>query len=113
FSRRAADLGCQVVACDVAPKMIEIARGRSRDYGERIEYLICDATDEIALLGLGEKCFDAAICSMALMDMPEISPLLSTVRRLLKPGGRFVFSVVHPCFNFNAVVRISETRNRR
>jgi SAM-dependent methyltransferase len=60
---------------------------------------VLDATDESALLSLGENRFDAAVCSMALMDLPTLSPLLRALRRLLKPGGRFVFSVPHPCFS--------------
>ncbi len=108
FSRRMADLGCQVVACDVAPRMIELARARSGAYAGRIEYLVCDATDEQALLALGEGRFDAAVCSMAMMDMPEIRPLLSALARLIKPDGRVAFSVVHPCFNLNAAARVTE-----
>lgn len=108
FSRRMADLGCHVVACDGASRMIELARARSGAYAGRIEYLICDATDEQALLALGEGRFDAAVCSMAMMDMPEIRPLLSALTRLIKPDGRVVFSVLHPCFNLNAAVRVSE-----
>ena len=109
FSRRMADLGCSVVACDVAARIIEFARARSSGYAGRIEYLVRDATDENALLALGVGRFDAAVCSMAMMDMPEIRPLLSALARLIKPEGRVVFSVLHPCFNRNSVVRVSET----
>ena len=108
FSRRMADLGCRVVACDVAARMIEMARARSGAYAGRIEFLVCDATDEQALLALGEGRFDAAVCSMAMMDMPEIRPLLSALARLIKPDGRVAFSVLHPCFNLNAAARVTE-----
>jgi SAM-dependent methyltransferase len=33
------------------------------------------------------------------MDMAEIEPLMRAVPRLLRSGGRFVFSVWHPVFN--------------
>ena len=108
FSRRMADLGCRVVACDVAPAMIELARARSNAHADRIEYLVCDATDEQALRALGVGRFDAAVCSMAMMDMPEVRPLLSALTRLIKPEGRVVFSVLHPCFNRNSAYRVSE-----
>ena len=39
---------------------------------------------------------------MAMMDMPTISPMLSALGHVLKPGARFVFSVMHPCFNSTA-----------
>jgi hypothetical protein len=31
--------------------------------------------------------------------MPEIEPLFRAVSKLIKPDGRFVFSIMHPCFN--------------
>ena len=60
------------------------------------------------MLALGERAFDAAICQMALFDIADIDPLMRAVARLLKPGGRFVFSVVHPCFNTAHAVRYAE-----
>src|SRR5207253_4388438 len=38
-------------------------------------------------------------CFMALMDIPELAPTLHTVARILEPGGWFVFSLLHPCYN--------------
>ena len=51
------------------------------------------------MLALGESGFDAVVCTMALMDIASIEPIAKTVRRMLKSDGRFVFSVMHPCFN--------------
>ena len=45
---------------------------------------------------------------MALMDMPEIDPLLAALPHLLVPGGRFVFVVPHPCFNNNGFSKVME-----
>jgi hypothetical protein len=57
---------------------------------------------------LGATRFDKAVCTMALMDMPEIGPLFATLPRLLKPGGSFVFSLLHPCFHSAAIQRFAE-----
>jgi hypothetical protein len=46
---------------------------------------------------------------MALMDMPEIAPLFHGLSRVLPGGGRFVFSVTHPCFHSSAVQHFAET----
>ena len=102
FARKMASLGADVMAVDAAPRMIENARGRTpaeADYAERLQYEVIDASDEGAMLALGESGFDAAVATMVLMDVASIEPIARVVRRLLKPTGRMVFSIMHPCFN--------------
>jgi 2-polyprenyl-3-methyl-5-hydroxy-6-metoxy-1,4-benzoquinol methylase len=107
-SRRLAKMGAQVTAFDFAAEMIAFARKRSLEPAGQIEYHVLDATDEAALLALGPGRFDGAICNMALFDMAEIQPLLHALIRLLRPGGRFVFSVLHPCFNSARMAHTAE-----
>src|SRR5918997_866780 len=52
FSRRMAELGAYVVASDFSPKLIELAKARSTQYVDHIEYHIADATDESQLLSM-------------------------------------------------------------
>jgi 2-polyprenyl-3-methyl-5-hydroxy-6-metoxy-1,4-benzoquinol methylase len=111
-SRRLAAMGAEVVAFDFAEEMIAHALERTTEHIDRIEYLVLDATDEAALLALGEGRFDAAICNMALFDMAEIEPLMCALARLLRPGGRFVFSVLHPCFNSPHMALVAEQEDR-
>lgn len=118
-SRRLAAMGAEVVAFDFAEEMIAHARERTSEHDERIEYLVLDATDEGALLALGEGQFDAAICNMALFDMAEIKPLMRALTRVLRPaqaglrpGGRFVSSVLHPCFNSPHMAHVAEMEDR-
>ncbi len=107
-SRRLADQGATVVASDFAGALIELAWQRSAAYGARIAYHVVDATDEAALLALGGAPFDAALCNMALFDMAEIEPLFRALTRLLQPGGAFVFSLMHPCFNNPFTTKLAE-----
>jgi 2-polyprenyl-3-methyl-5-hydroxy-6-metoxy-1,4-benzoquinol methylase len=111
-SRRLAALGADVVAIDFAEVMIDCARARTTSNSERIDYRVLDATDLDALLALGEGAFDAALCSMALFDMAEIRPLLSALTTLLHSSGRFVFSVLHPCFNSSHIAQMAEQEDR-
>ncbi|HET6252338.1 MAG TPA: class I SAM-dependent methyltransferase [Tepidisphaeraceae bacterium] len=99
YSRRLGRAGAKVVAFDGAATFIDRAKTRTQIADGEVQYLLLDATDKSALDALGLHRFDAAVCSMAMMDLPVITPLLRSLRRLLKPGGRFVFSVPHPCFN--------------
>jgi 2-polyprenyl-3-methyl-5-hydroxy-6-metoxy-1,4-benzoquinol methylase len=98
-ARRLAALGARVTAVDFSEALVERARARGQPAGPPISYGVADATDEAALAALGERSFDAVVCTMALMDMPAIGPLYRAVRRLLRPGGRFVFATMHPAFN--------------
>lgn len=111
-SRRMAAMGAKVVAFDFAEEMIAHALQRTTEHAESIDYLVLDATDEAALMTLGERQFDAAICNMALFDMAEIQPLMRVLARLLRPGGRFVFSVIHPCFNSPHMAQVAEMEDR-
>jgi 2-polyprenyl-3-methyl-5-hydroxy-6-metoxy-1,4-benzoquinol methylase len=112
FSRRIAALGATVVAFDASQTFIDRARQRTVENTDLIEYRLIDATQGEALLALGERRFDAAACNMALMDMAEIQPLLAGLARLLKPGGRFVFSIMHPAFNSLGSTKVVEEIDR-
>ena len=108
-SRRMAALGAQVVAFDFAEAMIAAARQKPASQSGSIQYHVVDATDESALLALGGPGgFDAALCNMALMDMADIQPLMRALAQLLHPGGRFVFSLMHPCFNGSKLQHVAE-----
>lgn len=99
FTRRMADKGAVVTAVDHSLSFIERARERSVGYEEKIEYHVANASDTQALSALPGTPFDAAVCTMGLMDMAVITPLARALPKLLKPRGRFVFSVLHPVFH--------------
>jgi len=117
YARRLAVLGAEVVAFDFSAALIKRAcarghgQGRGQDQGS-ITYHVLDATDEDALLTLGPRSFDAAICQMALFDITDIRPLMRALSQLLKPGGRFIFSLMHPCFNNPSTTHTAEQEDR-
>jgi hypothetical protein len=50
-------------------------------------------------LGLVEdEVFDAVACDFGLSDTGHLYGALANVARPLRPGGRFVFCILHPCF---------------
>ena len=107
FSRRMAELGADVVAFDQCASFIERAYARTKS-GISVEYHVVNAMEARNVESLGVNRFDKAVCTMALMDMAEIGPILRSVKRMLKPSGRFVFSVMHPCFNSPGTRRFTE-----
>ncbi len=112
FARRMAALGATVVATDFSEKFVEIAGARTTEHRERIEYRVADATDEAQLLALGARAFDAGVCLMGMMDMPTVEPLWRALAQLLRPGGRIVFAVMHPCFNGRDMRQFIEEEDR-
>lgn len=108
LARRLAELGGKVVANDFSSELITLAKARGQSSGEPIAYSVVDATDEEALLALGEGQFGAITCTMAIMDMPTLVPLFRAIKQLLTPRGRFVFSTMHPAFNSNNPVFVHE-----
>ena len=111
-SRRMAALKAEVVAFDFSDQMIARAQNRTVKASTPIQYKVIDATDYASLLSLGENSFDAALCNMALFDMAEIEPLMRALGKLIHSGGRFVFSVIHPCFNNPHMVHVGELEER-
>lgn len=107
LSRWMTEKGARVVGIDLSEQLIEIARNKSSRGGEKIDYRVVDASDGSALRRLGPKSYDAIVCNMALMDMPNLDPLAGAIPSLLKPGGRFIFSVMHPCFNTGDVRKVA------
>jgi 2-polyprenyl-3-methyl-5-hydroxy-6-metoxy-1,4-benzoquinol methylase len=112
YARKLAAMGAEVVAFDFSPAMIQRARQRTTQYGDQITYHVLDATDETALLALGPASFDAVLCNMALFDIAEIRPLIRATSQLLRPGGAFLFSVIHPCFNSPRTTLMAELEDR-
>jgi ubiquinone/menaquinone biosynthesis C-methylase UbiE len=101
-SRRLAALGAKVTAFDFSANLIETAKTRENPNS------LIDATDEGQLLSLEENVFDSAISNMALFDMADIETLFRTLPRLLKPNGKFVFSLTHPAFNNASCTHVME-----
>jgi ubiquinone/menaquinone biosynthesis C-methylase UbiE len=87
--------GARVTGFDGSPKMIELAQRRMVAESVRATILQADLCLELAL---PSETFDAIVCSMVLMDIPEIRTALAEFRRLLRSTGRLVLSITHPAF---------------
>ena len=112
LARRLAERGARVTAFDFSGEMIRLAKQRGSSADASVEYHVIDATDETAMLQLGAGRFDAITCTMTLMDIPTIDPLFRAAARLLRAGGRFVFSTQHPAFNSNNPIFVQEKEDR-
>jgi ubiquinone/menaquinone biosynthesis C-methylase UbiE len=96
IARYLADRGASVLGVDLSAKLLQIARHHEEAEPRGIEYLQADAGK---LQGVADAAFDGVLCNMALMDIRDLAPTLHSVARILRPGGWFIFSILHPCYN--------------
>jgi len=95
LSRRLAALGAQVTAVDASDRLVGIAREINHRESCNIRYAVAEPTD---LSVVEDSAFDDIVCNMGLMATRDLAGTVAELARLVKLGGRFVFSVVHPCF---------------
>lgn len=95
FSRRLASLGAKVTAVDSSERLVGIAREINDRERFRIEYAVAEPTD---LSVIEDSMFDDIVCNMGIMSTRDLGGTVAELARLVKLGGRFIFSIVHPCF---------------
>jgi 2-polyprenyl-3-methyl-5-hydroxy-6-metoxy-1,4-benzoquinol methylase len=83
----------EVVGIDLAAELVAVAQERA-PVGP-ISYRVDDART-LASVADGE--FDVVVSQMAMMDVADHRAMFAAVRRVLAPGGLFVFTMLHPCF---------------
>ncbi len=93
FALHFAGRGAQVVAVDLNPDMLEIARHNADELGLAERLRICPGSAE-DLEALGEPAFDLVSCMELFDHLPELGAALRSMRAALRPGGRLVFTYV-------------------
>ena len=93
-TRLFAERGARMTGVDLSPRMIDAARAREAAEPRGIAYAVCSYTR----LPFADAAFDAAVSTMAFMDGPAFDAAARAAYRVLRPGGRLAFSVLHPCF---------------
>jgi 2-polyprenyl-3-methyl-5-hydroxy-6-metoxy-1,4-benzoquinol methylase len=81
----------EVWASDISEEMIALAKARYPSTG--ITYSVHDAA---RFDGMPRAHFDLVVMNMAVFYVADLDAFARGVQALLKPGGRFVFSLDHP-----------------
>jgi SAM-dependent methyltransferase len=95
MTRELARRGAEVVGIDLSAALLNKAKGIEQSEPLGIRYLHADVTSEEVSKG---EIFDAVACSFGLSDIDDLDGCTRTVAAVLRTGGRFVFSLLHPCF---------------
>ncbi|EAQ84431.1 hypothetical protein CHGG_08445 [Chaetomium globosum CBS 148.51] len=93
--------GASVLATDACENMLALAKGHCEPGTpeEGIRFRKVNATSEAELGALAaEGPFDVVLLNMAAMDIADLNPLAKALRGLLKEGGVFVATLLHPVF---------------
>jgi ubiquinone/menaquinone biosynthesis C-methylase UbiE len=89
--------GAKTTGIDHSRKLISLARMEESKEPLGIRYYRMDATH---LYKLPDSSFDLVTCFMALHDIEDYEGAVAEAERVLKQDGRFVFSIMHPCFEY-------------
>lgn len=95
ITRELARRGASVVGVDIAPALIERAQQTETADPLGIDYVVGDIA---APNVLADRTFTVAVSNFGLSDIDDLTGALASIHRLLTPGGRFVFTILHPCF---------------
>ncbi|MCE5324136.1 class I SAM-dependent methyltransferase [bacterium] len=110
LSRRLASLGADVTAVDSSERLIGIAGEINEREEEEIKYAVAEPTD---LSVIEDSTFDDVVCNMGLMMTHDLAGTIAELARLVKLGGRFIFSVLHPCFCMPDACWIKDSEGRQ
>ncbi|KAJ5202896.1 hypothetical protein N7449_004975 [Penicillium cf. viridicatum] len=113
-ARWLAQKAASVIATDGAVSMIDCAMARTdtSQCGNRVSFHRLDVTKQSswdAFMAI-DTClmdggFDVVTMNMALMDIQDLGPLARSLKRLLKPNGCFVATLLHPLFFTSGAAR--------
>jgi 2-polyprenyl-3-methyl-5-hydroxy-6-metoxy-1,4-benzoquinol methylase len=94
LARRMARKGARVWAFDWMDILISHAREEEQRSRLGIKYAVADASRRFPC----PSAIHLVVANMVLKDMPRIQTTVSEAHRVLRRGGRFVLTVLHPCF---------------
>ena len=92
YTRCLLSRGHQVSAVDASSKMLEKARAAMPEADFRV--------GQLEALPYQNASFDLVMCGLALTHLPRLSPAISEISRVLKPGGVAILSDHHPVAGF-------------
>jgi len=80
--------GARLLVCDITLSMLETGRDRALDHGilRGLDWIAGDAQ----AIPLADRSVDACAMAFGLRNVTEIPVALAEIRRVLKPGGRFL-----------------------
>jgi malonyl-CoA O-methyltransferase len=98
-----AERGARTIGMDLSEAML----ARAREATTRI------TRADLRALPFDAMSIDLVVCGLALGDVAEIELALTEIARVLRPGGRVIYSVVHPAGESAGWSRTFESGGRK
>ena len=92
LSEALAGAGADVVALDLAPDLLKVARLHGLESGVRVDYRLQSAE---ALAAEAPGSFDVVTCMEMLEHVPDPAAVVAACAALLRPGGRLFLSTLN------------------
>jgi SAM-dependent methyltransferase len=89
-----AERGADVTGVDFSGAQLDYARDLAAEHGVDVDFLQGDVT----ALPVVDACFDVAFNAWVFQWVPDLAAAFAETSRVLRPGGRFVFSMPHPFY---------------
>lgn len=93
-----ADGGAQVDAYDASPGMMAKARQKLAKHGVRLHKHVLPAP-----LPVADETYDVVLFALVADHLADLEGTFRDLRRVLKPGGMLIFTVLHPAMNLLGV----------
>jgi ubiquinone/menaquinone biosynthesis C-methylase UbiE len=95
---RLSQAGASVQAVDFSDEML--ARAKQKSAGSSVIFHVCDLLER---LPFADGAFDRVVCGLVIDHIKELDAFFCQMRRLCKPDGRAVVSVMHPAMMLRGV----------
>lgn len=95
LARHIVRAGARYVGVDSSRRLLEFAR---RHHGKMGEFVLADATRLASCRELTRGSFDAVVFLLSIQDIDPLDAAIESAAWALRPGGRLVMLMTHPCF---------------
>lgn len=97
LSRALAEQGAKVIGVDMAVELVEAAQLEADQEGLNVKHLVADICH--LPRDLNDR-FDVALLNHVVNDLENPAPAFTEAARVLRPKGRMVILMLHPCFTW-------------
>jgi SAM-dependent methyltransferase len=94
MARELARRGAKATGVDSCGPLIDAAREAADSEGLAIDYQVADLAD----IPAADGSYDLIVLNHVVHDMEDPAAVFAEIARVVRPGGRLVIMMLHPCF---------------